>query len=274
MARPVREDELAEEAIPGYRNYLVYCDESGIDGQVYYGFGSLWMPWERRGDFTGLLKSLREKHRYRGEIKWNAVSRAVLPFYSDLIEAFFRRTWLMFHCIVVRKGYVDLKFHKDFDQARRKHFAMLINSKVKFFAAGAKDKAYHVRVDPLPSRYEKADEAALKIVAATLKKELGLVPLKTLITVDSKTSHGVQVADFLLGAVMSGSQGKATSEHKLRLSRELAEHLGWKNLKADTHLKEWKFNIWYFFDPKAGAPREVQSRTVKLKFPMPPLKRK
>ena len=47
-------------------------------------------------------------------------------------------------------------------------------AKVKFFSSGARNKAYHVRVDPLPSRYDKADEAALKILGATLKKELGV----------------------------------------------------------------------------------------------------
>lgn len=41
-----------EHPVPKHKNYLIYCDESGIDGQNYYGFGSLWMPWERRGDLS------------------------------------------------------------------------------------------------------------------------------------------------------------------------------------------------------------------------------
>jgi len=58
MAKPIAEDDVEAPPVPGHRNYLVYCDESGIDGQVYYGFGSLWLPWERRGDLVGFVNEL------------------------------------------------------------------------------------------------------------------------------------------------------------------------------------------------------------------------
>lgn len=272
MAKPIAEDEIESAPIPGHRNCLVYCDESGIDGQVYYGFGSLWIPWERRGDLTSLANELRAKHGYKSEIKWTAVNRHTEAFYRDLVEAFFTRTWLMFHCVIVRKGYVDRDFHKDFDEARRKHFAMLLKSKVKFFSGGARDKSYHVRVDPLPSRYDKADEAAFKIVGATLKKELGIAPLRSLVTVDSKTSIGVQLSDFFLGAAMADWQKNATSAAKKQVGLQISSHLGWNDLIADTPHAEWKFNIWYFFDPTSGKKRETTTRSVKLKIAMPPFR--
>jgi hypothetical protein len=53
-ARLLRGDEFNEDAVPGYRNYVVYTDESGMHGAKYYGFGSLWIPWERRGDFQSI----------------------------------------------------------------------------------------------------------------------------------------------------------------------------------------------------------------------------
>jgi hypothetical protein len=122
----------------------------------------------------------------------------------------------------------------------------------------------------LPSRYKKADEAAHKIVGATLMKELGVAPLKTLVTRDSKQTLGIQIADVLLGAAMSEWQAEATAGPKLHVRRTIAEHLGWPDLKADTHLSEWKFNIWYFYDPTAARRREVASRPVDLKVAMPP----
>jgi phosphopantetheine adenylyltransferase len=65
----------------------VACDESGIDGQVYYGFGSLWMKYQRRGDFTRIIRELREKHNYHNEIKWQkAHKKFYAEFYADLIE--------------------------------------------------------------------------------------------------------------------------------------------------------------------------------------------
>ena len=264
-----RDDDALEIAVPGYRNYLVYSDESGIHRARYYGFGSLWMPWERRGDFQGLVAELRDRYRYQDEIKWTNVSNWSVPFYSALLHEFFRRTWLMFHCLVVRKGFVDMSFHQDWDEARRKHFAMLVKAKVKYFCGGARDKAYHFRVDPLPSRYKKADEVTFKIAGAQLKNELGLEPLKTLFTRDSKATAGIQVADLLLGAAMADFQDESTSTAKAHMRKALAEFLGWPDLRADTALTEWKFNIWYFYDPSTGVKREVKTRPVKMKIPLP-----
>ncbi len=183
-------DEDSDRAVPGYKNYLVYSDESGQSGKVYYGFGSLWMPWQRRGDFSALVNELRNKHSYRHEIKWNKVARATVPLCRDLVEEFFKRPWLMFHCLIVRKGYVDKSYHEDYDEAMRKHFAKLISSKIAYFSNSKQKKMYHVNVDPLPSRYKKADEAAQVIINNTLKKELGLAPVHRLTTRDSKENPG------------------------------------------------------------------------------------
>jgi hypothetical protein len=263
------DEEPEDNAIPGHRNFLIYTDESGTNGARYFGFGSLWMPWERRGDFTGLIGALRAKHRYDDEIKWTNITRRSQAFYCELVREFFERSWLMFHCIIVRVGYIDMSHHDDRDEAMQKFFAMLIKAKIKFFTNGARNKAYHVRVDPLPSRYKKADEKAHKIVAAQLKNELGTVPLKSLFTRDSKTAPGIQLGDLLLGATLSALQEKATSEPKLKVRAVIAEHLGWDDLAADTNLTEWKFNIWRFYDPKGKLPREAKTRKVDLKVPMP-----
>jgi hypothetical protein len=228
-------------SVPGHKNYLICCDESGVHGAVYYGFGTLWMPLERRGDFYALVSALREKNRYVEEIKWTNVGRYSEPFYTDLIDAFFQRSWLMFHALVVRRGYTDKSFHKDFDEEKRKRFAMLIERKIGHFCAGDSGKRYHVWVDPLPSRYKKADEAAFKIVGSMLKKEFGLKPLETLVTRRAKEVPGIQLADFLLGAALADWQKEAVSVHKLRVRRYLAQHLGWPDMRSDTHPSVWKF---------------------------------
>ena len=111
----------------------IACDESGIDGQVYYGFGSLWMKYQRRGDFVRIIRNLREKYRYTNEIKWQrAHQKNNIDFYKELADVFFKHAWLAFHCIVIRKGLVDKSFHDgDYDLAMRKHFTTLISSKIK-----------------------------------------------------------------------------------------------------------------------------------------------
>ncbi len=260
MALGISPDDEPEDGFPpGYRNYLVFCDDSGLHGSSHYGFGSLWMPSQRRGDIHQRVRELRRRHRLRpDEIKWTQINARNAPFYEDLVSEFFTRPWLMFHCLVVRKGYVDKACHGgDYDLARRKHFALLLQKKIGYFSAGATDKAYHVRVDKLPSRYAKSDEVAFKVVNATLVKEIGIAAIRSLYTRDSKAALGIQLADLLLGAVMAEVIGEQNSAPKLRIRKVVAAHLGWDDLRADMMPGEWKFNIWHFYNPRGGEPREV-----------------
>jgi len=253
-------------AVPGHKNYLIYCDESGVHGAVYYAFGSLWMPWERRGDFVALIRELQEKYGFREELKWNHLSRKKENLYKALIDAFFECSWLMFHALIVRKGYTDKSFHKDFDEEKQKRLVMLLEKKIRRFRRGDPTKTYHVRVDPLPSRYKKADEKAFRILGSMLKKSFTKTPLESLITRHSHDSPGIQLVDFFLGATLADWQGDASSDHKLRVRRHLAEHLGWPDMRSDTHPDVWKFNIWYFYD-RTGK-REIPTRPVKFKVPI------
>jgi hypothetical protein len=263
-------DEEAESTfLPGYRNYLVYFDDSGLHGSTHYGFGSFWIPAERRGDFPALVRELRAKHRMQDEIKWSKINSRNEPFYLELVETFFVKPWMMFHCLIVEKAYVDREAHDgDYDLARRKHFAMLAKRKIQDLCAAGSKKVYHLRVDRLPSRYEKADEAAHKIINSSLKKEIGHSAVATLFTRNSKTTPGIQLADVLLGAVMDDWAGSAVSAPKMNVKKSVADHLGWPDLSRDTYRSEWKLNIWSFFDPTDGTERPVRSRRVKLLYPM------
>ena len=66
--------------------WLVSCDESGIHGARFYGFGSLWMAWQRRGDFAADIQALRDEHGVSDELKWNkSGSKQNQYFFEDLI---------------------------------------------------------------------------------------------------------------------------------------------------------------------------------------------
>lgn len=272
------DDDAADGGLPGYRNYLVYGDESGIDGQVYYGFGTLWLPYEARGRLTQLVRRLRrESGGLQDELGWSAVNAKKLPLCLALVEEFFRARWLMFHCIVVPREIVNPKLHaKGYETAREKHFCELMVSALRTFGRGSADKTYHLRIDPFPSSYRKTDEKLHRIINASVKKELGVEPITTMTTVDSKRSAGVQLADLLLGAVMSAWQtGKvATNPAKRAMRSFIAAHLGWPDLRSDTFPVRtdplsWKFNVWLF----CGHPderREKTQRKLRFRFDVPP----
>jgi hypothetical protein len=265
------DEEQESVFLPGYRNFLVYCDDSGLNGATHYAFGSLWMPWERRGDFADIIRSLRERHHMFDEFKWKKVNRRFEAFYLDLVEMFFRRPWLMFHCLIVERAIVDKEFHEgDYDLARRKHFAMLLKAKMRDLCStgGGTKKRYHVRVDPLPSRYAKADEAAERIVNNQLMQAIGHRAVATLFTRDSKKTSGIALADVLLGAVMDDWCGDSTIAPKQNVKKAIADRLNWPDLAADTRPSEWKFNIWTFWDPTSKEERPAKTRDVVLRYPM------
>jgi hypothetical protein len=255
----------------GVRRWLIGCDESGVHGSPHYGFGTLWMSWQRRGDFAADLRSLREHHRFSHECKWTDVhSERDLAFYRGLISYFFQTRWLVFHCLVVRKDAVRLKdFHDgDWDLARRKHFTKLLTNKMgkALRAFPNREHEFLIHVDPIASSYAKADEAVAIISNNVLNQEFARFPVSSVTTKDSKESPAIQLCDLLLGAVMETWQKKSKNSAKAEIRRCIAEHLGWPDLETDTFHTERKFNIWYFYDPPREQ-RRVVTRAVSLKYP-------
>jgi hypothetical protein len=244
------------------RHYLIYCDESGVHGTRLTGFGSLWMTYERRGDFQQLWRDLHGRYFAPSEVKWEKVKKETQPFFTALVDEFFKRKWLMFHCLLIDKQDVDLSCHgNDWDLARRKHFTLFLANKILRFATPSKH--YLIRVDPIHSRYAKADEAAQTILSHIVDRSprlRGSQTIESLMTVDSKDTPGVQLADLFVGAVLAARHGEITSGPKHAVIRRIATHLGWKDLTSDTLPSARKFNIWRFWDPTSGKPRPEMTR--------------
>jgi hypothetical protein len=227
------------------------------------------MSWDRRGDFIAGLREIGSKHGVHGlgegdgahEFKWSKVKRQKLDFYLAVIDYFFNRQWLSFHALVVQRATVAREFHKDFDEARRKHFTMLLANKIKRVAQKHPGRTeFRAWVDPIASRYQKADEAVEAIANNIVGHMKSKAPPRLKVT--TRTSHetpSIQLCDLLLGAVMAAWQGKVEAGGKLAVMNRIAANLEWADLKADTHVAEPKFNIWFFHDPTKG-PREVTTR--------------
>ncbi|WP_417535727.1 DUF3800 domain-containing protein [Methylophaga sp.] len=251
---------------------LIACDESGTHGVPHYGFGSLWLKWQRRGDFLADYRAITENHGFEGECKWSRATRKhLLPFYEELITYFFKRQSMVFHCIVVRKEIVQKEeFHNgDWDLARRKHFTMLLTSNMKkaLRRYPNREHEFRVYVDPIASRYSKADEAVEVISNNILNQRFNSKsPVKAVLTKDSKETPLIQLCDLMLGAVMETWHQRTSNPTKLAIRDCIAKHLGWDSLSYDTLPTERKFNIWYFHDPMRER-RQVRTEKVNLLFP-------
>lgn len=203
------------------------------------------------------MRRLALDHSPPSEVKWVKVKAATEAFFLGLVDEFFRRNWLMFHALVFAKSDIDLTLHNgDWDLARRKHFTLMLANKIKRFATA--DKRYLIRVDPIHSRYQKADEALDIILRNIIEQEPSLQKrgvIESVLEVNSKISPGVQLSDFLLGALMAARHNEITSSSKRAVIERICEHLGWDHLAHDTMPHAWKFNVWRFWDPVSGAPR-------------------
>ena len=258
----------------GVRSWLIACDESGVHGSPHYGFGSLWLRWQRRGDFIADFDNLAREHGFVDECKWSTANRKYfLPFYQELITYFFQKRWIVFHCLVCRKETIQKGiYHKnDWDLARRKHYTLLLTKKMRraIQRYPTRKHEFRVYVDPIASRYGKADEAMEVISNNILNQRFRTTrPVASVITRDSKQTPAIQLCDLLLGAVMETWQQRSTSVTKESIRRTIASHLGWDDLDSDTMPSERKFNVWYFFDP-VRENRRVNTRRVTLRFPYP-----
>jgi hypothetical protein len=136
-------------------------------------------------------------------------------------------------------------------------------------ARPSREQTFRVLVDPIHSRYSKADEATEVICNNALAKVFnGRRPVDRVLTRDSVQTPSIQLCDLLLGATLGAWEQDASADPKLAVQAAIAEHLGWKDLRADTFRPEKKFNVWMFYDPTRG-PRKAQSRVVALRYPLP-----
>ena len=217
---------------------------------------------------------MKKLHGMTRECKWTyARSMKYLDFYKELIDYFFYRQWVVFHCLVVRKNSVALADYHDnnWDLARRKHFTELLTNKMKRAIQKFPDREHEFRVyvDEIASKYKKADEVVEVISNHVLNKTFRTKsPVKAVITRDSANTPAIQLCDLLLGAVMESWQQRNTNRTRKAVRSCIADYLGWPRLDSDTYRHERKFNIWYFTDT-TREPRSVKTRSVKLKYPYP-----
>jgi hypothetical protein len=180
---------------------------------------------------------------------------------------------MSFHAFVIDRQIVDRAAHgNDGDLAQRKHFTMLLVNKIqrRLREHPEAEQTFRIWVDPIPSRYKKADEVVQIIANNVLGNVFGVRrPVDKVITRDSKTTPSIQLCDVLLGAISGAWNQQSIRPEKQDLQKWIARFLGWYDLRSDTHVKERKLNIWYMHDSRQG-PRDVETRPVDLIHPLPP----
>lgn len=227
------------------------------------------MPESRQDEFRREFARIKQASGYPHEVGWKKKNnKKYLGCFLDLVDFFFEKEWLAFHCLIVRKGDINKEFHGgDYDLARRKFYTELIALKAQRCAdahPGPRNSVL-VLVDPIASRNKRADQCMRAVANHMLGRSRGLI--EDVRTVDSKLYPEVQLSDLLAGVVNDSWTHQSSSEEGRQIRSRLLSHIGWAEM-SDTHPSERKFNIWYFWD-KARGQRQVETQAVRLRCPLP-----
>ncbi|TXD83865.1 DUF3800 domain-containing protein [Subsaximicrobium wynnwilliamsii] len=220
--------------------FEVYCDESSPEvlwdrtANKYLVLGSVWIPSDFREELKEAIKQIKNKHNYRNEIKWNKVSPSSFNFYKALVHYFFSTDSIRFRAIIVEADKVDMvKFHNDDSELSfYKFYYQLLHHWILDF------NEYYIFID------HKINKDLNRI--HNLKDVLNQANLFSSIeNVQALPSHellGIQMADFLMGAINGKMNGKITSETKKEIINEIEKRLG--HAIMATPKAEEKFNIF------------------------------
>jgi len=241
--------------------WLLAADERGIKGTPFHGFGLLWMNWDRRGDFNAALQALAERHKRRAWRGWEYARRLKNPAYHQaLVDFFFERNWLAFHCIIVTEDILERGMKRD-------NFAELVADRLNRVQKRETDKPQNFRlwVNPGVRGRQTSDQAITHLTEKICTLQPDLRDVLRVMPRESEDTPAIQLCDVLLGGTLEGWRNGQSGESATAVNRRLAEHLGWPDTRADTESWEIKFNVSRKGDPATFG--EVPTRTVRRPGP-------
>lgn len=179
--------------------FVIYCDESRHDGascNKYMAIGGLWLPRNRKEEFTKQLRSICKASGLNAELKWSKVSRLHFEGYKRVIDYFFNNVELNFRVIVIDQRKLDnKKFHGgDRELGFYKFYYEMIE---KWIDTGNR---YLILLDYKQNKG--ADR--YKILKLYLERKfIGKAWFTDLTVIDSHQTPLAQLTDLLTGAVSS-----------------------------------------------------------------------
>lgn len=196
-------------------NYSIYCDESRHDSGTngYTTIGGIWVPSEKKKDFTRSLRKLYSDYHIGAEVKWSKTSATILPAYKALIDFFFEQD-ISFRVIVIDKSKLRHDEFHDGDEELgfyKFYYEMLVKwlslpGEHSILLDFKKNKGF--------DRYP--------VLERCLKSKLPHnASLKSLNVIQSHDSPLAQLSDLLIGATAAKWSGVNTNSAKAQLIQHI-----------------------------------------------------
>ncbi len=192
--------------------YLIYADESDQHGKFFANFyGGVLV---RSGDLAEVNECLAQKKKellFRGEVKWQKVTKNYLQKYKDLIDEFFVliRNERVKVRVIFTQHFVSPRKLDEYQQEHSYHILYYLFIKnafgLRYSEPRAKRRRVRVYLDSMPDIREK--NALFKACLAALSKSAPFrqarieIPEDQIAEVNSHDHDILQLLDVVLGAI-------------------------------------------------------------------------
>lgn len=220
----------------------IYCDESchlEHDNINVMGFGAVWT---QRADVAHLgrqLRDIKRRHKAAGELKWTKVSVSRLDFYQEIVDWFFGNNSLNFRALIVpNKAALN---HEKFNQGSHDDFyyKMYFSLLNKILSPVDQNEIY-LDIKDTRSRLK---VQKLREVLCNDRYDFTKEMISRIQHARSHELELMQLADFLLGALVYKHRGLTGSYAKQQLVQRIEARVG-RSLLSSSPLLYQKFNIF------------------------------
>ena len=217
--------------------FNIYCDGSTHlknDGHPYMILGYVSIAYPQIKMVKEQIKAIKQKYRFKGELKWTNVHDATFPLYNQLVEYFFM-TDMQFRAVIIDKSEIDEnRPDYTFNDFYFRMYYQLLHQLTDL------ENYYNVYFDIKDTCSHKK----LHTLKDILKWNTSIQHFQFL---RSHESYFVQLADVLMGAInynlriTEGEiEGKVAAKRKI--VDKLKEHA---NIARTSPLSNKKFNLFF-----------------------------
>lgn len=217
------------------KTFNFYCDESTHlenDGFPYMIIAYVSSAWNQVKLHSQHIYNLREKHHFKGEIKWSKLSESSYPFYSELIEYFFA-TDLNFRAVIVNKSQINNeKLGFTYNDFYYRMYYQLLHHKINM------EHTYNIYLDIKDTCSYRKNKKLREI----LNVQYGNI--RNLQFIHSHESVLLQLADVIMGALNYNLREEKKVIAKLKIIEKIKRHAN-RSLDCSTPKSSEKFNLFF-----------------------------
>lgn len=225
----------------------IYCDESchlENDNEQVMGLGAVCCPTKYSKQINHELKWLKKQYGMPDgyELKWTKVGIGKIEYYTAVIEYFEANPYLRFRgYIVPNKKVIDHSVVPG--QTHDEWYYKMYYGLLKPLVEGITDK-YRIYIDIKDTNgYQKVQN--LKSILCKGVGDACEERIERIQEVRSDEVELLQLADFILGAIVFANRDVHESKAKNRVVDELREQTGY-SLGGSTSYNSHKINLWFW----------------------------